>query len=109
MNPAVATVPLHEALLDDATVDQLFFDVAQTGALLGVSLKGGARALAEAAAGTPTDELARARALLRSGVVAGVQLRYRHQDREWWDTLLRVAGGVRLIRICHDDALATGG
>ncbi|MCB9561948.1 MAG: hypothetical protein H6709_13620 [Kofleriaceae bacterium] len=99
--------PIHEALLDAATLGQLFLDVATVTEVLGVSIKGGPRTRAEDAAGEPRAQLARAHELLDAGVVAGVQLRYRHDGRQWWDTLMRAPGGVRLIRVCHDDVRTT--
>jgi hypothetical protein len=98
-------VPLHEALLDDEALAQLIGDVTSGATLLGVTTKGGARVMAVDAAGDPRAQLRAAHAALRAGAIAGVQLRYRHDGREWWDTLMLVVGGVRLIRICHDDAL----
>lgn len=35
---------------------------------------------------------------LTSGAIHGLQIRYRHEGTEWWDTLLRSAEGVRLVR-----------
>lgn len=101
--------PLHDVLLDDDTVAQLFFDVGHAAELLAVSLKSpGARIADEpAAAGLPAlDDALRA---LLAGTVAGVQLRYRHAGEEWWDTLARTPAGVRLIRISHTRALHCAG
>jgi hypothetical protein len=91
---------LQDALLDAPTVEQLFLDIRHASELLGVSLKGGAEARASELASS--DPLAHAQEALRQGSVLGVQLRYRHRGREWWDTLLRVSGGVRLVRIAPD-------
>jgi hypothetical protein len=55
--------------------------------------------------GPPSLELARN--ALAAGVASAVQLRYRFGGQEWWDTLVRIEGGVRLIRISHTQALAT--
>ena len=38
---------------------------------------------------------------LNEGEARRVQLRYRHEGQEWWDTLLRTPEGVRLVRIAH--------
>jgi hypothetical protein len=101
----IDVVSLREAVLDEAGVDALFTDLAMAATLLGVTTKGGARTRAVDGAGDPRRELDAARAALRAGTIAGVQVRYVHAERQWWDTLLRVPGGVRLVRICHDDAL----
>ena len=42
---------------------------------------------------------AAARDRLKAGDVRGVQLRYRYAGREWTDTVLRVPGGYRLVRM----------
>lgn len=88
---------LQEALLDDGMVDDLFGDIAAAGELLEIVWKGGA----ERHAGDPdtASSLAAARAALRDKSVFGVQLRYLHAGVEWWDTLMLVQGGTRLVRM----------
>lgn len=107
---ALDVVPVQEAVLDEAGVDALFADLAAAATLLGIATRGGARtrAVEPEAPGDLPGALVAARAGLRDGRHAGVQVRYRHGDQEWWDTLLRGPDGVRLIRICHDDALSRG-
>ena len=86
---------LHEALLDDATLSQLFFDLEAAAQVIDVRLKTrpGAHADGE------TVSLESARHALASGAAIGAQIRYLHGNTEWWDTLMRTAEGVRLIRI----------
>jgi hypothetical protein len=97
--PAEIPLPeLQEALLDERTLDQLFFDVKHAAELLGVSFKGGEQERAASSGAT----LEQAREALREGWVLGVQLRYRFRGREWWDTLLRTDQGVRLVRIAPE-------
>lgn len=60
-----------------------------------VILKGAATARAM----TTNPSLQDANAALRSGAVRGVQIRYLHDGREWWDTLMATPQGVRLVRI----------
>ncbi len=94
---------LQDATLDEETVDRLFEDVASGAELLEVVLKGSAEGL------TPDPHetsLTTARRALRDGAVFGVQLRYRFAGTEWWDTLIRMGGGVRLVRIDRGAALA---
>jgi len=88
---------LQEGMLDDAMLDALFGDIAQGAELLEIVWKGGA----EAYAGDPdaAASLAAARAALRERTVFGVQLRYVHAGTEWWDTLMLVSGGTRLVRM----------
>lgn len=103
MTEPIDLPPIHDLVLDDATVAQLFFDLGAAAELLGISVKpvGGRRAAA-ADALTLTD----AHHALISHAVAAVQLRYRFAGEEWWDTLLPAPAGTRLIRISHTRALA---
>lgn len=101
MNDVLPT--LQDAMLDDATVDRLFDDVASAAQLLEIVLKGSA----EQVTPDPTaTSLVSARRALREGSVFGVQLRYRFAGTEWWDTLIATRAGVRLVRIDHGAALA---
>ncbi|WP_437629583.1 hypothetical protein [Sorangium sp. So ce854] len=99
--------PLQEAVLDEATLDRLFLDIAGAAEIVSVSLKAGATVRA---GGLPRaegagDELATARRALGDGTALGVQIRYRFGGSEWWDTLLRTPSGVRLVRVRLEDAL----
>lgn len=87
--------PVHEADLDWPTVDQLFADITALGEVLGISIKGAARGRAQE--GGP--DLKRAYDCLQGGL--SIQLRYRFEGVEWWDTLMRTPDGVRLVRIGH--------
>lgn len=87
--------PVHDAVLDDAFVERLFADVGACTELLSVSTKGGAERRAEA---LPLS-LEHAQRALAAGAVHGVQLRYRHEGREWCDTILRQPAGYRVVRI----------
>ncbi len=49
-------------------------------------------------AATDPLSLANARARLTGGEAAGVQVHYRYDGHEWTDTVLRTAGGYRLVR-----------
>lgn len=88
--------PVHEALLDEATVDQLVGDLLGAATLHAVLVKGGAEALAEGVEGMT---LQAAVGLLREGRVRAVQVRYTHAGRRWTDTLMRVGSAVRLVRM----------
>ncbi len=85
---------LHEAEIDAETVARLFADVGACTTLLSVSCKGGPERTA-----TSSDGLADAAGALLSGQVVGVQLRYRHQGKEWWDTILSMGTRFRVVRI----------
>lgn len=96
--------PIQEAVLDDAALSQLLFDIEHAATLIAVVIRplGARRAVAE------QPSLADAyRALCER--TASVQLRYRFRDEEWWDTLLPTGDAVRLIRISHTRALRDEG
>lgn len=86
--------PMWQAGLDAGAIEQLFADLTVAVEVLSVQGKAGAGQYASAEPLT----LASARERLMSGEFPGVQIRYRFEDREWIDTLLRVAHGFRLVR-----------
>lgn len=89
---------LAESVLDDATIDALFRDIARCTTLLEVVPKYAARGHV----GSATVSLDEARTMLRERTMRAVQLRYRHDDTEWWDTLIAQPEGVKIVRIRHD-------
>ncbi|MBK9992313.1 MAG: hypothetical protein IPP19_16735 [Verrucomicrobia bacterium] len=95
---------LQQTVLDEATLDALFRDLAQCTQILAVIPKGAPQAYA-AERGI---DLEAARAGLASGIFRGVQVRYRYDGQEWCDTLLATPGGVRLVRISVDETLGSG-
>ena len=97
-----ALPPIHDVLIDDATVDQLFFDIGAAAELIAAI----ARAPGAARADDAPLALAAAHDALCSGAAAAVQLRYRHAGEEWCDTVSRTPAGYRLVRISHTRALA---
>lgn len=97
---------LQETVLDDARLDDLFADVAREAELLEIVFKGGAEA--HAPEPDPRAPLAAARAALRDRTVFGVQLRYVHDGVEWWDTLMLVPGGTRLVRMNRSSVVPPG-
>ncbi|MFI5299637.1 MAG: hypothetical protein ACHREM_16245 [Polyangiales bacterium] len=97
------TLPtLHDVVLDEAAVDALFRDVAASPKLVGVAVKRAGGLHGEDAGADLLAALSEARRALREGAAFAVQLRYQRDGREWWDTLMRVPEGVRLVRIAHD-------
>jgi hypothetical protein len=93
--PAVPLAELIQADLDPATLDALFTDLAALCDVREVTLKGAADHLA----GTTAVTLAEAQAALTAGRIRGAQIRYGYQGEVWWDTLLRLPQGVRLVRM----------
>jgi hypothetical protein len=95
MTEPIVLAEVQEAILDDATVRQLFFDLSQLAEVVEVRLKATEQAYATHAA--PTLEAARQAVSTREALA--VQLRYRFGNAEWIDTLVRVETGFRLVRV----------
>jgi hypothetical protein len=93
--------PLQIAMLDAVTVERLFFDVAHAATLLEVVVKAGGAVHVEEPPehDDPRTSLSSAKTALLEGAVLGVQLRYRLEEREWWDTILAQGSAFRLVRI----------
>lgn len=89
------TLPdLHQAELDPQTLQSLFQDLATCAEIFAVVPKAGP--------GHTSPEsitLEEGRELLLSGHLRGLQIRYKYNGSEWWDTLIQVTGGIRLTRI----------
>jgi hypothetical protein len=88
---------LQDSILDSETLEQLLGDLQRFAVVQEVRLKGGALAMTSEKS-VPLPEALEA---LRAGRVLGVQLRYRYDGSNWWDTLMNTPRGVRLIRIEH--------
>ena len=106
MSDELPLPPMHEATLSPDEVRALFDDIAGVATVLGYNVKGGATVRASEAPGTLGDAVA----LMLSGGVLGLQVRYRHDGNEWWDTVLALSSGVfRLVRIEQRWDQANGG
>lgn len=90
--------PLTEGLLEDAVLVQLESDLESCTEVLGILAKAHREAHIEPAAGLALHE---AFDRLRRREVRAIQVRYRYQGAEWWDSLLAQPGGYRLVRIQH--------
>ncbi|MCO4772982.1 MAG: hypothetical protein KDA24_23315, partial [Deltaproteobacteria bacterium] len=77
-------------------VEVLFADLAAHATIGEIILKGAPTARADASTQSTLQEGFDA---LRLGRARGVQVRYMHNGREWWDTLMRTPDGIRLVRI----------
>lgn len=95
-DPAPRLPDVQQAVLDSATLQALFRDLAQFTQILAVIPKMAAAAMV-AEQGIDLDN---ARAGLISGTYRGVQVRYRYDNQEWCDTLLNTPAGIKLVRIC---------
>lgn len=99
--PPLKLPELNRTLLDAAQVEQLLRDIEACTQITEIIPKYAARGhVPDTAAVT----LAQARELLTARAVRGLQLRYRYEDADWWDTLMVVGEQFRLVRIRHDFA-----
>jgi hypothetical protein len=89
---------LHETVLDDVTVDQLFTDIAELTQVIEVIPKVTGRGYVS----EQSISLNQAREMLRGRECRAIQLRYVHEGAQWWDTLMPNSEGTRIVRIRHD-------
>jgi len=95
MNQIELLPTIWDKLLDPATLDQYFKDLATHAEMISVQVKQ-----------SPTEyvldnimDLSAAREKVMTGDTRAVQIRYRFEEQEWCDTLIRQASGVKLIRM----------
>lgn len=88
---------LHNAVIDLETFRE-YVDDLRCVEILEVRLKG---ADAMRAVDHVTD-LARGATMFEVRDVGGMQIKYRFEGLEWWDTLMWVGERIRLVRIAHD-------
>lgn len=86
---------LQVSVLDDETLEKLFTDLAACAEIFEVQTKGELHEYSKKAA----PSLEEARKLLVEGAVRAIQIRYRFQDADWFDTLMHDPSGVRLCRM----------
>lgn len=103
--PGASAIPplpdLHDAILDRATVEQLFRDIELCTGIVEVIPKFGAQSYVPESSSFTLEEL---RELLLSQKLRGLQIRYQYDGSTWWDTILVVPRGYRIVRIQHDFA-----
>ncbi|ADE53090.1 hypothetical protein [Coraliomargarita akajimensis] len=85
---------LTQTELDPETFHSLFTDLASCTEILAVIPKAGPGYVAP-----KTISLTEGQHLLISEQVRGLQIRYRYQGDEWWDTLISDGSSIRLTRI----------
>ncbi len=90
---------LNTTLLDDEQVEQLLRDIELCAQIAEIIPKFAARGHVPDSASVT---LAEARKLIATRAVRGLQLRYRFEDADWWDTLMLVGDQFRIVRIRHD-------
>lgn len=86
---------LTQGDLDDQALRDLVDDLTSLTEILEIKVKGSSIKKAE----DTTLHLRQAVAALHQGKVHGVQVRYLWQESEWFDTLMRVPTGIRVIRM----------
>jgi hypothetical protein len=90
---------LHTTVLNTAQVETLLRDIEACTELVDILPKYAAQGHVPDRAGVT---LAEARTLLASRAVRGLQLRYRYEGADWWDTLMLAGDRYRVVRIRHD-------
>ena len=90
---------LNTTELDAAQVEQLLRDIEVCTQITEIIPK---YAMRGHVADTASVTLAQARELLATKAVRGLQLRYRYENADWWDTLMVMGDKCRLVRIRHD-------
>ncbi len=91
---------LTQAVMDPALLGQYFEDLARCTEVLAILPKMAPQARALAEGGWTLSD---ARTGLLEAKVRGVQIRYRYDGAEWWDTLLCQPGGVRIVRMRQEE------
>lgn len=89
---------VRNALLDHQGVSSLFSDIRSLTRVDQIMVKHQSASTAN----EPCVSLLEAERMLISGEARGVQIRYFHDGANWFDTLMCVANGIRLVRIRHD-------
>ena len=92
---------LQESVLDAGTLEALFADLEACTEITEVIPKAAAEGYVPECSELTLHE---ARALLCSGQIRGLQIRYNYQGSQWWDTLLpdSNSNNFRIVRIQHD-------
>jgi hypothetical protein len=90
---------LHTTTLDFSQIEQLLTDIEVCTELQEILPKYAAQGhVPEVAQVT----LAQARELLFTRALRGLQLRYRYEGADWWDTVMVLGEQFRVVRIRHE-------
>jgi hypothetical protein len=90
---------LHNAILDAAQLEQLLVDIETCAELTEILPK---YAEQQRVGDASHVTLAQARELLGTRAVRALQLRYRYENADWWDTVMIAGDRFRVVRIRHD-------
>jgi len=95
MSAGIKDLPqLQQVEVDDTLLDALVTDLTALTEILCVMPKAGAGRVVP-----KTMPLAEGVQMLRENNLRGLQVRYRYEGDEWWDTLMQTPNGLRLTRI----------
>lgn len=92
---------LRSSTIDLAEVERLLNDIEACAQITEIIPKQSAQGYVPETGVLTLDD---ARQLLRARSVRGLQIRYRHESADWWDTLMVVGENFRLVRISHEFA-----
>ena len=102
--PRQSLPELNTKLLTDDEVTQLLRDIELCAQITEIIPKFVARGHVPDTGGITLEE---ARQLLSTRALRGLQIRYRYENADWWDTLMLVQNQFRLVRIRHDFSTET--
>jgi hypothetical protein len=85
---------LHQSVFDEATLEVYIADLNACTEILVVMPKAGPGYVAP-----KSIQLEEGAQLLLAGKLRGLQIRYRYQNEEWWDTLINREGQIHITRI----------
>lgn len=91
--------PLHTGTLDFSQVEHLLADIEACGDQIEVLPKYAAQQYVPATASVTLEQ---AYQLLASRAVRALQIRYRWEGADWWDTLMVVGDQFRIVRIRNE-------
>ena len=99
---------LNQATLDWPGVEALLRDIETCAQVTEIIPKAAAQGYVNDQQALTLED---ARRLLEERAVRGLQIRYRYDNADWWDTVMVLTNGWRLVRIKHDfrKAGAAGG
>lgn len=90
---------LHQSEIDEVTLRQLIADIGTHARIIEIIPKFAPGYVGENYASLQLDE---AFQQLVSRELRGLQIRYLHEGKTWWDTLMPLSGGLfRIVRIEH--------
>lgn len=93
---------INESIIDADTLHQLIHDISSLTEILEVIPKGAPERYVAEPGTAANMSLTLGRDLLLAGEIRGLQIRYRHEGAQWWDTLIRTDDGIKIVRIRHD-------